>query len=240
MTAVGPRGFVRRVDIGPGAARLVLARPDKHNAVNSEMVDDAIRLLARMEEDGVQVAVLSADGATFCAGQDLRDTDWQTDGTDPAIFRLVDAMADAPVLWLAEVRGGAVGGALALLSACPVVLASQNAWFQLPEVSMDLFPVRVLEQMAQITGPRAAFDLALTGRRIDATEAAALGLVTTTLAEADLGPRVDDLALLLATHSAATEIGGRSWSWLTTRGASNEDTTARDLMRLNLQLSDGA
>src|SRR4051794_12889717 len=114
-----------------GVGHLRLERPDKRNAINHAMVDEAIDSIGRFVDSGVSVAVLCASGPVFCAGSDL-DEPWDT-GETPAADRMVAALLERPILWIAAVAGPTLGAGVGLVAACPVAVAADSAWFALPE-----------------------------------------------------------------------------------------------------------
>src|SRR5580704_8432773 len=65
--------------LAPGLARLRLRRPDKRNALNQELLRDAIAAIGAAEEAGAAVGILAAEGQAFCAGADLREASSATD-----------------------------------------------------------------------------------------------------------------------------------------------------------------
>lgn len=155
-------------------ATLWLSRPGKRNALNHAMVDAAIVALTQLSEQGVRVVVLRADGAVFCAGADTTELD---DGLVPASERLLDALVSFDLFFVAAIEKPALGAGVSVAAACPLVLASADAWFALPERDLGMFPSGVMAFLEPLVGPRRALELGLTGARLDAVGAQRLGLV---------------------------------------------------------------
>ncbi|MET1075950.1 MAG: enoyl-CoA hydratase/isomerase family protein, partial [Umezawaea sp.] len=157
------------IDDGVGELRLTHAR--KRNAVGPEMVAQAFEAMDGFARAGVQVAVLSADAPVFCAGNDLDELGTLTSIADFSVTRLVQALLERPIFWVAAVDGPALGGGMALVAACPMVVVSDRASFALPELNVGLFPAGVRQYLEVVMGARAALDAGVTGRRIEAPEA---------------------------------------------------------------------
>lgn len=159
---------------GP-VGRVRLCRAVKRNALDHRLVDGVLGAAAELERAGALVAVLEAEPPVFCAGVDLTvPIGLDRDGPD---LRLLDGLTSSPLLWVAAVDGPALAAGMAVAAACPVVVASERAWFALPERDLLLFPGRVLSYLEPVLGPRHALQLALTGERLSAEQAHHLGLV---------------------------------------------------------------
>jgi 2-(1,2-epoxy-1,2-dihydrophenyl)acetyl-CoA isomerase len=148
------------------------------------------------------VAVLCSEGRTFCAGADFRsdeapdptDVDAFTDRT-AAFYRQAVRVFASPVPVVAAVQGGAVGAGFGLALACDVRVAGDGAWFQANFVRLGIHPGFALSlTIPRIAGEAAAAELLLTGRRVDAEEAAALGLAQVRTAAGDETERAVEVA----------------------------------------------
>ncbi len=139
-----------------------------------------------------EVITLGGNGATFCAGLDLRLLTDDRRGDGPASLlgtyqRLLLALESAPCPVVALVDGAAQGGGVGLAAAADIVLATPRATFALPEVYLGLAPAVVLPVLARRVGPAHARRLALGHRPLDAVEAARLGLVDEVAADLEAG-----------------------------------------------------
>jgi enoyl-CoA hydratase/carnithine racemase len=193
-----------------GVGRLRLTRSEKRNALNHALVDEATAAMEEFVRRGVRVAVLDADAPIFCAGNDLAQVG-ALDAASTAVVRFIDAMLTQPMFWIGSVAGPALGGGMALVAACPVVLASDQAWFALPERRLGFYPAGVLPYLEVVMGTRPAFSAGLTGRGIPADEAVTLGLVDEIVAHDRLGVRTDEVAAELAADAAVSDGGRRVW-----------------------------
>ncbi len=168
-----------------GAALVVtLNRPDAKNALSAELVgalqsalDDA------WKERRVRGVVLTGAGADFCAGADLKELQQATTKTHvenlAASRRLADLfraihVGQKPVV--AAVRGHALAGGAGLACVCDRVVAASDARFGFTEARIGFVAAIVARFLIERAGPRVARDLLLTARRVDASEALALGL----------------------------------------------------------------
>jgi enoyl-CoA hydratase/carnithine racemase len=170
----------------PGVAELRLDRPDRHNAVDTELLRCLRDELAALAEDRqVKVVVLSGAGPSFCAGADLAEfADGPVDPADMlARVRLVIAcvrglLAFEPVT-IAAVHGSAIGAGWGLALGCDVCWAAEGATFALPEVAKGYrIPRALVTRLAQVVGPVRAAELVLSGTRLDVDAAVAMGAVT--------------------------------------------------------------
>lgn len=198
-----------RVD-GPGedgVAQVVLDRPQRLNALDAASFASLQALCARLDaDDAVRAVVLTGAGRGFCAGLDLEIARALPDMSVPEMYRAQARGADAvaalhrlgkPVV--AAVNGPAAGGGLALALAADVRVASHAARFGVAFTRLGLSgcDVGVSWLLPRIVGLGFAAELMLTGRVIDADEAARIGLVNH-LVPAD--------ALLGRAHAIAREM----------------------------------
>jgi methylglutaconyl-CoA hydratase len=159
-----------------GVATLTLSRPNKRNAYNKAMLRELGEHLTRIAaDDAVRVLVLRAQGRHFCAGAEIGADDSAEPG--PTIAEVCGALDTLPKPTLALVQGACIGGGVALVACCDVVMAARDAVFALPEVRLGLVPGPLIPVFIAAFGPRAARRLLLSGERFDAGEALRLGLV---------------------------------------------------------------
>ena len=172
-----------RVELAERVATVTLDRPEALNAISTEL---ALELAAAVEPLGVDpevraVVLTGAGERAFCVGADLKqragfdDHGWFVQRE--AFRRGFAAVRRCPLPTVAAVAGFALGGGTELALACDLVVAAEDATFGLPEVRLGLVPAGGGTQLlARRVGRSAARDLVLTGRRVGAAEALALGL----------------------------------------------------------------
>ena len=174
---------------------LVLARPARHNALDADLMQELLDCLDDLAHRHGQplaerphVLLLRAEGRHFCAGADLNWMRNQLQGDfDPTSFeknredarvlaRLMQALDELPFPTVALVQGAAYGGALGLLCACDIVLASDDARFCLSEVSLGLVPAVISPYVVRAMGMRQARRYMLSAEPFDAITACRLNV----------------------------------------------------------------
>ncbi|MDC1142528.1 enoyl-CoA hydratase-related protein [Planctomycetota bacterium] len=188
---------------------ITLNRPDKRNALNADMIDELMEALdiAVMNDDVRSVQIHGA-GKAFCAGADLAEIQAMQTATvqdnQASSHHLASAfhmLYTLPKPTIAVVDGPALAGGAGLASCCDFIVASKTATFGYPEVKIGFVPAIVMILLTRQVGERAARDLCLSGRAVDADEAHRLGLVNQVVVEADLNTTADKLAANLRKNS---------------------------------------
>ena len=159
--------------------RVTLNRPDKRNALSSELCLELTRVLDQAAADApVGAILLCANGPAFCAGMDLDEIGPSaSEAVDIAHERLFTIGARLAKPIVAAVGGAALGGGTGLVANCHVVIASEAATFGLTEIRLGLWPFLIYRAVSVALGERRTTELALTGRIFGAAEARELGLV---------------------------------------------------------------
>jgi methylglutaconyl-CoA hydratase len=190
-----------------GVATLTLNRPDKRNALNSDLVGRLKDGLAAAAADhGVRVVAITGAGKDFCSGADLAELRRIADmGREEnladarALGDLFVAIRRSPKPVVAVVRGRALAGGCGLATACDLVLAHEGAEFGYPEVHLGFVPAMVMTILRRKVSEGRAFELVTRGHRIDALEARRVGLVNQVFS----GPSFDeDVAAYMAVLSS--------------------------------------
>lgn len=170
---------LRRETSSRGITGITLDRPDKLNAFNQAMLDELHACLRQLAEDAsVRVVVLRAAGKHFSAGADMARPDKagqqmkHTGFID--IFMTLEEFSKPTI---AVVQGACVGGAAAVVACCDVVLASEAAFFSIPEVRIGVAPIGVTPVLVRAMGLHTYKRRALCGERFTAAEAHRDGLV---------------------------------------------------------------
>ena len=197
-----------RVAITGGVGRVTLSRPEKKNALDAEAARELVDALMEFEgDDAVRAVLVAGDGDDFCGGADIEalaallDASIEAHTRDAAalgrVFLTIRGMSK-PVV--AAVHGRALGGGCGLATACDVVLAREDAQFGYPEVRIGFVPALVMNLLRRSVGEKRAFDLAASGRTIDAAEAERVGLVTRVLPATGFADEVERYVLGLAAN----------------------------------------
>ena len=198
-----------QVAIAGGILTATLNRPDKRNAIDSAMIDALLATFERADLDAeVRVIALRGAGRDFCAGMDLNELLASADHT-PAQNRqaalhfggIFPRMRRLPKPVVAVVQGRALAGGCGLATGCDIVLAAESAQFGYPEVQRGFVPAIVMALLRRAVGEKVAFDLAATGRVLDATAAAAVGLVSRVYEDAGFEEQASEVLRGLAASS---------------------------------------
>ncbi|EGD55516.1 crotonase/enoyl-CoA hydratase family protein [Gordonia neofelifaecis] len=169
-----------RIERDGAVTLIVMARTDRHNAVDGNMSRELADAFREFEASDAQVAVLAGDGPSFCAGADLKAVD--TDRSNPLTLEGDGPMGptridlDKPVI--AAINGHAVAGGLELAIWCDLRVADEDATLG---VFCRRWGVPLIDggtiRLPRLIGHSRAMDLILTGRPIGAEEALGFGLV---------------------------------------------------------------
>jgi len=182
---------------------ITLNRPAVLNALDLAMHERLAAALERAAQPDVRALVITGAGRGFCVGQDVgefpRDAaavgELLRQHFNPAIRALRSLRK--PVI--AAINGPAAGAGLALALACDLRLAAASASLVPAFAGIGLVPDSGLSHtLPRLIGSAAAFEWIVSGRRIAAPEAAAMGLVTRVVEDADLAADTDALATALA------------------------------------------
>ena len=197
------------LEIDGPVARVTLNRPRVLNAYNVRMRDELYQVLGLLEENlDIRAAVVRGAGErAFCAGADLTEF-----GSAPSQFIARQVRFERDV-WarlfglrtplVAAVRGFCFGSGLEIALGCDLILAAPDAKFGLPETNLGMIPAAGGTQtMPRAVGTARGLDALLTGRTIEAEEAAEIGLVNAVEPAASLFDRAEATACSLAALDA--------------------------------------
>ena len=208
-----------------GVAHVELARPDKFNAMDAAMfeaIGETFRALGT--DPTVRAVVVSGQGRHFTAGLDLQYAASQFPPSDDPgraaekrlrhIKWLQDcftAVEEARPPVIAAVHGGCIGAGVDLAAACDHRIASQDAFFQVAEVDVAITAdLGTLQRLTHLIPEGVVRELAYTGRRMDAAEAARLALVNRVEPDRDaLIAAALDLAGAIAAKSPLAVAGAK-------------------------------
>lgn len=192
-------------------ASITLNRPDKRNALNSEMVNDLTTAFNQAEQDDrIKVIILKAAGEAFCAGADLsylqqlQKNSLEENLADSTnlknLFRKIYTLSK-PVV--AQVQGHALAGGCGLATVCDFCFSVPAAKFGYTEVKIGFIPAVVMVFLIRKIGDGRARELLLGGEAINADEALEKGLVTRVVQQGDLEKTVRDFAEHLVNTNSA-------------------------------------
>ena len=191
-------------DVQAGVARLTLNDPDRANVLSEAMMTALADALAEAESNPeVRVVVLAAAGRIFCAGHDLGEVQAAVGrGAALALFercsRLMLAIGACRAPVIAEVRGAAVAAGCQLVASCDLAYAADGARFAVSGINLGLFCSTPGVALGRTVGRKAAAEMLLTGRFIDAARAVEIGLINAAAPADQLSAKVDEAALAIA------------------------------------------
>jgi enoyl-CoA hydratase len=190
-------------DAGP-IARITLNRPDKRNPIGPVTCGELVQALEDLKaKPAVRVVVLTGAGTAFSAGGDLSAMTPVPGGPTASLVELLLAMHDLGKPILAMVNGPALAGGLGLMVACDLVVAADTATFGTTEIAVGLWPMMITAELTRNVGRKKTLEMMLTGRKLDAAEALACGLITRVVPATELEAATYALAGELAEKSPA-------------------------------------
>lgn len=195
--------------------RLVIDNPGRRNAIDIAMWRAfPVLLRALATEKDVRVVVLTSRSGPFSAGADI--SEFATERATPAgsrayeieNVRAFEAITACPLPVIAAIRGFCFGAGSGLALSCDLRVATEDASFAIPAARLGVaYPPRAFASIVAIIGAARAKELFFTGRRVEAGEALALGMLNKVVPEAALDAEVTALAMTIArgapmTHTA--------------------------------------
>jgi methylglutaconyl-CoA hydratase len=170
-----------RVEHADGIMRITLARPERRNAFDAELIAALTEAFAGAAE--ARAVVLAGDGESFCAGADI---EWQRSAVDLSfdenaadaqrLYRMCETIDRCPAPVVARVHGYALGGGSGLVACADVAIAAPDAVFGFSEVKLGIIPAVISPFVLPKIGAHARRYF-LTGERFDAETALHIGLV---------------------------------------------------------------
>lgn len=180
----------------------------RRNAISRAALGEFEERVARVSQGHATRAVIltGAGERAFCAGADLKERAGMSEAEVRAFLaqlgRVLRAMESSDCVFIAAINGAALGGGTELALACDFRVAAPTAELGLTEVQLGIIPGGGgTQRLPRLVGPARAKDLILTGRRINAAEALAIGLVQRLAPEG---------RLLEVAHGLAEQVGANA------------------------------
>jgi len=202
-------------EVQEGVATITINRPERRNALSQAVVRALIDAFQESDRNtDVRVIVLTGAGdKAFCAGGDLTDVQgegmlgmhWAREGF--AELLLTMQRLGKPII--GRVQGQALGGGFGLALNCDLVVATKTASFGTPEIRVGLFPMMIMAVIVRNIGRKAAMEMMLTGERLSAQEAKAIGILNRVVEPEELDAAVAELAAKIGGFSPAVLKLGR-------------------------------
>lgn len=190
-------------DTGP-IGRITLDRPEKRNPIGPVTCGELVAALGALKANaGVRVIVLTGAGPVFSAGGDLGAMQGSSEGPTATLVDLFTTMHELGKPIIAMVNGPALAGGLGIMVACDLVIASDQAQFGTTEIAVGLWPMMITAEITRSVGRKKTLEMMLTGRKLDAREAVACGLVNRAVPPEQLEAETMKLAGEIAERSPA-------------------------------------
>jgi len=203
-----------RIEVEDGIAWVILNRPEKRNAMNPTMHYEMLEVWDELQfDDDAKVIVLTGEGDSWCAGQDLKESFLETANDPLELHRSSWAASEwrwrrlyyFPKPTIAMVNGYCFGGGFTQLIACDFALAAEEATFGLSEVNWGSFPAGLVSRvLTESMTNREALYYIMTGDTFDGARAVELGLVNAAYPLAQLREQTVALAAKLLTKNQHT------------------------------------
>lgn len=196
-----PESTFFEVERHGAVAELAMNRPDKANGMSPDFWNDLPVMVDALDADmSVRAIVLTGRGKHFTGGMDLSSFQgiMGVMKSEPGraafafrreILRLqasLSSLEETRLPVIAAIQGACIGGGIDLMTACDVRLASADAKFSIEEINIGMAAdVGTLQRLPKLIAPGIVAELAMTGRRFGAEEAAGWGLINSVHADAD-------------------------------------------------------
>ena len=199
-----------------GVCTLTLNRPDKYNALSSDLMAAIQDQLDALKDDkSVRVVVLAAKGRAFCAGHDLAEMK-AMDGRAPieALFtqcsKMMVSLTQIPQPVIARVHGVAAAAGCQLVAQCDLAVAAQEVRFSTSGINLGLFCSTPMVAVTRNLPRKQALEMLYTGEFISAETARDYGMVNRVVPAEFLDRTVADLAATIASKSPTAIAAGKA------------------------------
>jgi enoyl-CoA hydratase/carnithine racemase len=195
-----------------GIGRITLNRPERMNAVTTELARQLERALSELSSDtAVNVIVIRGAGKNFCAGGDVAEVErLRSAGPEPlrtlfdAFRRACEVIATVDVPVIAAVEGVAMAGGFELMQAADIVIVSDDAKIADNHINFGMIPGGgSTQRLPRLIGYQLALGLLLSGDRLNGLDAVRLGLAYRSFAPQDFDEGVNHFVAQLAGRDRA-------------------------------------
>ena len=184
-------------------------RPEKHNALNTNLTKSLYETLENSEYDAeIRAIVLTGIGKSFCAGADTTEFSTLTPQNPEMVLQRADLTMKLHSIFskitkpiIAAVHGNALGGGAGLALACDMIVMAEDAKFGYPELRHGIVAAIVIANLVRQLGRKQAFELVALSEFIDGNKAKELGIVNRVCSREDVLSEAISLAERLASWS---------------------------------------
>jgi enoyl-CoA hydratase/carnithine racemase len=212
-----------KLDEKDGVATLTIHRPQRRNALHAPLWIGIRGVALEIAANAPRALIITGHGEHFCAGMDLNPDNPLLvrllseigGGSEQGLIALIEELKSTfeaitsigcPVI--AAIEGACVGGGLELALACDIRIASETAFFSLPETRFGMVPdLGGTVRLAQTIGVSQAAEIILSAKSVDAPTALGLGLINRVVAAGDALTACESLANAIRENSPAANRG---------------------------------
>jgi methylglutaconyl-CoA hydratase len=198
-------------DVSNGVAEIKLSRPEKRNALSRNLIENLLgEIRALRIRSDIRLLILSAEGPSFCAGMDLDEMQSRAQSADgksqwlrdsEIYCELLESVFGCSFPTVVQLQGPVLAGGVGLVLACDLIVASNTAFFSLPEPVRGITAAIVTPLLVHRVGQSAAAQLLLSGERVSADRAWQLGLIHAVVSSEELPQRLTELKNSILTGS---------------------------------------
>jgi enoyl-CoA hydratase/carnithine racemase len=224
-----------------GVTHLRLNRPDKLNALSSDLLDALQRALDSIAADpNARCVAVSGSGKAFCAGHDLAEMRARPEiayyqDLFARCSNVMQSIVNLPVPVIAQVQGIATAAGCQLVASCDLAIAARSARFAVSGVNVGLFCSTPAVALSRNVQAKQAFDMLVTGEFISAETAVSYGLINQAVDDADLEAAVQSkVETILNKDSMAVRYGKAMFQKQRTMALPDAYAFASDIMARNM------
>ncbi len=192
-----------RVETKGPVKTVTLCRPEKRNAMDSEMLDALYDVFTAKPDANDRVIVVRGEGPSFCAGIDLAERQRKpSTGNESPVERVFHAIEMNPLPTVAVVQGAAIAGGCELALHCEFVVAAETARFGMSLAQIGLAPTWFLaKKLMEVAGPVGTREILMLGDPKPATWMAERGIICRAVPEAQLEAEAQKIVDRLAANA---------------------------------------
>ena len=224
---------------------ITLNRPDRRNALSAQLVSEMLEALHELDDDPtIGAIIIKGSGGSFCSGHDFSELEGKNVMELRRVFRnslhLVETMAAISKPVIAAVHGYATAMGCALAAGCDLVIAAEDALFQLPGTSLGAACISPAAVVCRSIGRKKCLELLLTADPISADQAEKAGLVNRVVPLERLNDAAEELARKLADKApVAVQLGKEAFYTMLDMEQSRAYRYAAEMISINFDTEDG-
>ena len=186
---------------GKGSRKIILNRPEKHNAMNALMISEIRKAIAYLgENNNVKVILISSNGKSFSSGADLKYMSEQADMSlkeniqdSMNLAKMFYEIFTCPKPVITISHGIIAGGANGIIAASDFALTEDNSTFRFSEVHLGLVPATISPYIIDRIGRARAMELLLSARKFNGKEAEQYNLVNKAVKQEEIQNEIDEI-----------------------------------------------